>query len=135
MSYQPAQNLHQIYREQLDDFIKYLRDDWKRWAIMQIKQAMLEGKTSLFLCNMKKTDWRKGKTLLNFWKDNPVEPKDNKYYHEQTNVIITNKWIRKIIDFLTDVGAGWLPVASQKYETFTLNYNQLHILIKYPPLN
>jgi len=124
---------HEAYRTQLTEFARYLRQDWKRWAFMQIKQAMIEGKHSLYLFNIQKNDWKKGKTILNFWKKDAISIEDEKYYNPETNVLITNKWLRTVIDFLFDLGLEWMPVATQMYETLTINYNQIHVLIKYPP--
>lgn len=126
------ENSHEHYRVHLSEFGGYLKEDWKRWAVMQIKQAMVQGRNTLYLFTMKKKDWKTGKTVLNFWKKNPIAIEDQKYYHTKTNVIITNKWLRSVIDFLTDIGLEWYPVATQNTETWTMNYNQIHGIIKYP---
>ena len=117
------------YRQHIQDFGKYLKGDWKRWTVMQIKQAMVQGKTTMYLFTMKRKDWKKAKNILNFWKDIPE--KDIKYYHKQANVIITNDWLRSVIDYLNDIGMEWMPVATQSTESLTLNYNQIHAIIKY----
>ena len=127
-----CENSHEKYRIHLQEFSKYLNEDWKRWAIMQIKQSMLQGRRTIYLFGLKKNDWKHGKTVLNFWKKKFVSDKEIKYYNSKTNVFITNKWLRSVIDFLEDIGLGWRPVSTQNTETITLNYNQIHGEIHYP---
>jgi hypothetical protein len=122
--------LESQYRQHLEDFGKYLKSDWKRWSVMQIKQAMVQGKNTMYLFSMKGKDWKKAKNILNFWKDIPEN--DLKYYHKETNVIITNEWLRTVIDYLSAIGMEWMPVATQSTESLTLNFNQIHAVIKYP---
>ena len=122
--------LHKQYRQHLEDFGKYLKNDWKRWSIMQIKQAMIQGQNSMYLFNMGKKDWKKAKNISNFWK--PIPEEDLKYYHKQTNVIVTSGWLRTVIDYLGDIDIEWMPVATQSTESLTLNFNQIHAIIKYP---
>lgn len=126
------ENSHEHYRNHLSEFGTYLKQDWKRWAVMQIKQAMIQGKSTLYLFTMKKKDWKHGKTVLNFWKKNPISEQDQKYYHADSNVLITDRWLRTVIDFLTDIDLEWFPVATQNTETWTMNYNQIHAILKYP---
>ena len=68
---------------------------------MQIKQAMVQGKQTLNLFYIKKQDWKKAKNITNFWK--PIPQNDIKYYNAKTNIIITNDWLRSVIDFLDDI--------------------------------
>ena len=119
------------YRIHLEEFGQYLQEDWKRWAMMQIKQSMVQGKQTIFLFTMKKKDWKHGKTAFNFWKKQFIPEEEMKYYNPKTNVLITNDWLRSVIDFLEDIGLGWYPVATQNTETLTLNYNQIHGIIHY----
>lgn len=123
-------NQHLEYRQHLQQFGTYLKSDWKRWSIMQIKQAMIQGKITMHLFNMKKKDYKKAKNVLNFWK--PIPEEDIKYYHKKSNLIITNAWLRSVIDYLEDIGVGWIPFATQSTESLTLNFNQIHAKIIYP---
>ena len=91
---------------------------------------MVQGKNTMYLFSMKGKDWKKAKNILNFWKDIPEN--DLKYYHKETNVIITNEWLRTVIDYLSAIGMEWMPVATQSTESLTLNFNQIHAVIKYP---
>ena len=123
----------QEYKNHLEEFGEYLKSDWKRWAVMQIKQAMMQGKTTIYLFNLGKKDWIKAKNIKNFWKkENILPPPDQKYYRKEENVLITNVWLRNVIDFLDDIGVQWFPVATQAIETLTMKYNQIHAIIKYP---
>lgn len=123
---------HEQYRIHLEQFREYLQEDWKRWAVMQIKQSMVQGQRTIFLFTMEKKDWKHGKTVFNLLKKKIIPESDVKYYNEKTNVLITNKWLRSVIDFLEDIGLEWYPVATQNTETLVMNYNQIHGIIPYP---
>lgn len=123
--------LHQQYKNHIIDFRKYLESDWKRWSVMQIKQAMVQGLRAIHLFDIKKKDYVYGKTIKNFWKKNPVPESELKYYHEKTNILITGKWVKEVIDFITDIGMDWTPDSNERYESISVKYNKLFIKIPY----
>jgi hypothetical protein len=117
------------YRQELLDYGSCLLQDWRKWTVLQIKDAMLHGKKSMHIFDMKNGEWKKAKNFFNFWKK--VPDSELKYYHTETNVLIIDENLRKCIDFILDLGLEWFPYASQPFETVTLKYNQIHCTLKY----
>ena len=90
---------------QLKKFYTDLRADWRNWALLQIKQAMISGKNTIAVCQLQSHMYKKTKHLFNFWK--PVPPSEVSYYDKYTNITITHPRTREIIDFVRSLGLQW----------------------------
>jgi hypothetical protein len=96
---------HEYLRKHLKQFYKYLRDNPKVWAIMQIKNAMITGSRHVFLGKIRTKDYKIGRTVFNIFKWKQI--KNNRYYHKKSNRIVTSEAWRKIIDVMVDLGFHW----------------------------
>lgn len=96
------------HSEILKNFWKFLKSDWRKWIVLQVKNAMLTGKTNIFISNLDNRMWKKGRTILNCCKRMP--DKDLRFYNKKHNILITEQSIRNIIEYLGDIGLKWFVV-------------------------
>lgn len=116
---------------QLKKFYIDLRSDWKHWALLQIKQAMITGKNNLAVCRLHSKMYKRAKHLFNFWK--PIPLSDVPYYDRYTNIIITNTRSREIIDYVRSLGLQWFIDVDYDDNLLSGQVLKLYITCYYTP--
>jgi hypothetical protein len=107
----------------LREYHNSLHNNWRRWFILQTKQTMLAGKKTIFVSVLYNKYYKKGKTLLNFWKPLP----DDKYYDKNTNVYVTHQKTRELIDYIESIGLKWFVGIYWDVSTvFSVRYFTIH---------
>ena len=119
----------ETYKNHLKDFYGYLQKDHQRWLVYQIKSAMLKGHNRFRIAPLFKKQWKRYKNILNFWK--PIPKEHEKYYHKQTNVLILDPLLRKMIDLATTLEITWFPASSGNRDTFYENFDSIQAFIDY----
>jgi len=114
----------EYYKNILDKFWTFLKSDWRRWVIIQIKNTMLIGKTTMYIANLENKMWKKGKTLLTGFK---LDPKQTEFYNKKYNIVITDPGMRNIITFLTSLGMTWYIVPEWTTAMVTNKYYSLYV--------
>lgn len=117
------------YKQHLVDFYAYLNKDHKRWLVYQVKYTMIQGSTNFQIAPLFKTQWIRYKTMFNFWK--PVPESERRYYHKETNVLIIDPLLRKMIDFAIELDLDWYPVESETREYFAKEFNAIRAFVHY----
>ena len=118
------------YKEHLSDFYNFLKSDWKRWCVMQIKQSMINGNNDIFLTCFKRSKWER---RFNITKKIPLN--ELKYFNKKKHVFIIDKWLRNIIDFVTEIGLEWYPNCTVEEDgNFAKKYNELWVSWKWKNL-
>ena len=115
----------------LKKFYIDLRSDWKHWALLQIKQAMITGKNNLAICQLHSKMYKRAKHLFNFWK--PIPLSDMAYYDKYTNIIITNTRSREIIDYVRSLGLQWFIGVDYDDNLLSGQVLKLYITCYYTP--
>lgn len=118
---------HNIAKNTLKDFHRELQNNWKVWVVKQIKLAMIRGESHITLSRLRNKDWKKGRTFgKNLLKKNPVSVENQKYYDKNTNVLLVNKTIRKMVDFVHDLEMKWSPRSSSSFgDEFKISYDEI----------
>lgn len=112
------------YKCELMKHFNFIREDWRRRIVLQIKQAMTAWKNNVDILIIKKQMYRKAKTIKNFWK--PISLEDQKYYHKPSGIIVVDRDVRIIIDFLVELGLRWSLKSTEWIDpTMTEQYDKL----------
>ncbi len=117
--------------ESLKQFYIDLRSDWRRWAVLQIKQAMITGKHTIPVTRLRNNMYKKTKTILNFWKC--VPDSEVSYYDKFTNITIIDPRTREIIDFARSLGLQWFVQVNYDDNLLSTQVLNLHITCYYTP--
>lgn len=124
--YQDEEYPDQFLKNHLQEFYKYLQNNRKIWAIMQIKNAMIRGHRHVFLGKISVKDYKKGRTIFNIKKWKQIER--NKYYHKKSNTLITSQYWRKVIDLLKELGFHWYPNKIWEDDQWFPSYAELVVI-------
>ena len=128
----PLSSDYPNYKQHLVDFYAYLNKNHKRWLVYQIKYTMIQGRTEFRIAPLFRKQWIRYRNISNFWKSTSSMPEEQKkYYHKPTNVLITDKVLRNIIDFARELDLDWYPVESGTREFFAKEYNEIGAYINY----
>jgi hypothetical protein len=108
-------------KKEIIDYKSQLCSNKNKWLIQQIKHGILMGNLGLRICVIPKSGYKKAKHLFNFWKEI-----NSKYYFKELNILVTDKNIQNVIDFVIALGLDWFIAI--EWNTVSMFSQQIYTL-------